>query len=176
MEGPVNGSGNSRRRSRSWLILNCYFTPKEYACRDTATGALHPVPPGRARAELFCPQCRALTCLLDRDRPHRTPSTGRTYNNRVYREACRAAGISTRGRPLARRCWNCIHIRRIAEDVYVCHWRHSNAPVESVLHAARSRKTMLSRAPSVPVHGCGGVAFVLRRGPIEDWDLQADAA
>jgi hypothetical protein len=30
---------------------------------------------------------------------------------------------------------------------------------------------MLGRAPSEPVHGCGGKFFRLRRGPIEEWRL-----
>lgn len=164
----------THRKSRSSRrSLNFYFSPRDYPCRDTATGALRPVPPGQTRAERFCPSCTADKCLLDRDRPRRVDGPGRAENNAAFLQACRRDGVNTRGLPLARRCWNCAHIRRLAgvvPDAYVCLWRWRDRPRKEVLHAARSRKTMLERRPSTPKHGCGGTAFVLRRGPIEEWE------
>ena len=159
---------NRTRPRRRWLSF--HFAPREYPCRDTATGALHPVPPGKSRGDLFCPACEANKCLLDRDRPPRLPGPGRADNNRAFLEACRRAGVNTKGLPLARRCWNCIHIRRLARvepNAYVCLWRNEGLPPDEMLRVARSRKTMLERRPSELKHGCGGVAFILRRGPIE---------
>ena len=150
------------------------YSPRDYPCRDTATAALRPVPPGQTRAEAFCPSCKAERCLLDRDAPPRVPKPGRVNTNAAFREECRRTGITTSGRPLARRCWNCVRLRRIAGldvDAYVCHWRWGDSPPDEVMDASRSRKTMLGRAPSEPVHGCGGTAFRLRRGPIGEWRL-----
>ena len=161
-----------RHLSASLWKSGSNYQPFEYACRDTTTGALRPVPPGTTRAAAFCPHCRAERCLLDRDRPPPPARPGRAENNAAWRAQRRGAGLSSAGRPLARRCWNCVHLRRVAGvdvELYVCGWRHGDSPRAVLLREARSRKTMLCRPPTEPKHGCGGTAFALRLGPVEDW-------
>lgn len=162
-----------RHLSASLWKSGSNYQPRDYPCRDSATAALRPVPPGSTRAAAFCSRCRAERCILDRDRPPHPIRPGRAENNAAWRAQRRGAGLSSAGRPLARRCWNCVHLRRVTGtdlDLYVCHWRHADSPREVILREARSRKTMLSRPPSEPVHGCGGTAFSLRLGPIEEWE------
>jgi hypothetical protein len=170
----VERSRANGQRSHSLWKFGSNYQPRDYPCRDTATGALRPVPPGTTRAETFCTHCPAERCILDRDRTPRPTRPGRTENNAAFRAECRRTGITTSGRPLARRCWNCVQLRRVMGlglDLYICHWRHGDSPREVVVREARSRKTMLCRAPSEPVHGCGGTAFSLRLGPIEEWKI-----
>jgi hypothetical protein len=177
--GLVEHSASHRKRAHRRYTLNCHFRPIEYACRDTATGALYPVPPDQSRAERFCPSCEAAICLLDRDRSLRRRHPGRSANNRAFLKSCRRAGTNSRGLPLARRCWNCAHLRHVpyvVHEAYVCRWLLDGASTEEVILAARSRKTMMTRLPSTPIVGCGGAGFRLRRGPIEEWDVLARAA
>lgn len=164
------------QRGHSLWKSGSNYRPRDYPCRESATAALRPIPPGITRAALFCPLCAAERCLLDRDRPPRATRPGRTENNAAFRAECRRAGTTTAGRPLARRCWNCVQLRRVVGlgvDIYACHWRHGESPREVVVRESRSRKTMLTRTPSEPVYGCGGTAFSLRLGPIEEWDLRS---
>ncbi len=169
-------SQSHRQRSGIYWKFGSNYRPLEYPCRDTATAALRPVPLGQTRAQLYCPRCTAERCLLNRQTPRRTPGPGRAMNNAKFRAACRRAGLSHQGRPLARTCWNCANLRRLvgldlASDVFVCHWRYADAPRDVLLREARSRRTLIARTPSTPVHGCGGTGFALRLTEIEDWPL-----
>lgn len=167
---------SARQRTGIYWKFGSNYHPQEYPCRDTATAALRPVPPGQTRAHLFCVRCTAERCILNRRTLRRAPGPGRAMNNAGFRAACRAAGISHQGRPLARTCWNCANLRRLtgldlASDVYVCRWRHAGAPREVLIREARSRRTLIARKPSTPIHGCGGAGFVLRLAEIEDWPI-----
>lgn len=162
-----------RHLSASLWKSGSNYQPRDYPCRDTATGSLRPVPPGTTRAATFCARCRVERCILDRDRTRYPTRPGRTENNAAWRAQRRGAGLSSAGRPLARRCWNCVHLRRVRDEgleLYMCGWRHRDSPREVILREARSRKTMLCRQPSEPKHGCGGTAFSLRLGPVEEWE------
>ncbi|MDH7490379.1 MAG: hypothetical protein QHH80_12855 [Anaerolineae bacterium] len=168
-------SRHGRQRAGIYWKSGSNYRPVEYPCRDTATAALRPVPPGQTRAQLYCPHCTAKRCILNRGAPRRTraPGPGRAMNNAGFRAACRRAGLSHQGRPLARTCWNCVNLRRLVglgleSDVYVCYWRHADAPREVLIREARSRRTLIGRKPSTPVHGCGGVGFALRLAEIQD--------
>gem|GEM_PF-2189017 len=169
----MNHSRSGRQRPGIYWKTGSNYAPIDYPCRETATAALRPVPPGQTRAQLFCGRCTAQRCILDRHVQRRPPGPGRAMNNAGFRAACRRAGLSHQGKPLAHTCWNCVNLRRLvgldlASEVYICHWRYAGAPRDVLIREARTRRTLIARKPSTPVHGCGGAGFALRLGPIED--------
>lgn len=131
--------------------LGLGWVPVEYACRE-ADGSLKPVPPGKTRAELYCPQCTALRCLFapgyyyddeeDTEPEEQEKDPIKVTAGRCKAQANRAAGLSPTGEPLREVCWNCAALRMNGDGKYICLW-HPDEP-------ARGRWTMENSRPREP--------------------------
>jgi len=108
-------------RTKSHSLFN-------YACRDRETGSLYPIPPDRSRKVLYCPRCayRGPRCLFApgacaESNPSKEERRKAKRRAALDRRAARLRrrGLNAAGKPLARTCWNCIHIRR-TDLGYVC--------------------------------------------------------
>jgi hypothetical protein len=99
-----------------------------YACRDSKTGSLYPVPPDQSRRVLYCSQCayRGTRCLFApsacaKSAPSKEEERKAKRRASLDRRAARLRrrGLNAAAKPLARTCWNCVHVRR-TDFGYVC--------------------------------------------------------
>lgn len=125
------------------------WKPQGYECVEPS-GSLKP----GDRKALYCPQCKAKKCLFGISRPRLRAQKKKAVQQKSARKSRamkevarrkRARGLDSRGKPLAKSCWNCSHVRRDGVGWYVCRFEPDAIPVK--------RHTM-SRARKVAETGC----------------------
>ena len=104
------------------------FIPIVYACRE-ANGSLKPVMSLGERREKYCWHCTAPRCLFAPvdERPGEK-NQAKVEAGRSKAVARRAKGLNSSGEPLAESCWNCVSLREVVGEGYVCGWELDEKP------------------------------------------------
>ena len=104
------------------------FIPIVYACRE-ANGSLKPVMSLGERRKKYCRHCTAPRCLFAPiDERSGEKNQAKVEAGRSKAAARRAKGLNSSGKPLTESCWNCVSVREVLDEGYVCRWESGAKP------------------------------------------------
>ncbi|MGQ9554996.1 MAG: hypothetical protein ACUVWR_12880 [Anaerolineae bacterium] len=143
-----------------------------WPCRDSFSGSLYPLPPGRCRREAFCPSCGANTCLFGGTPVERRMGKKERWwalpdeiSLDLYIAALqRYTSLLKTGRT----CWHCANLRRLQGEgrCYVCLFAAETEQQSSSEGLASVTMTAWQAQLRTARESCGERRFRVRAGAI----------